>query len=441
VEPSWNARWPCGVIQVMIHVTRALALGVVVLLGLASGCGSKDDAASPRSAPSAPPPADAALAAWNNTVGSELFWADARTLEPVDGRSVAVSYFISVAERSPDGRTLALGADDRGYVQLVDLDRMKSLGTIAIGAGAFIERLHWVTPGLLLASISGLEARVAALEPATRRVLSVHELEGTVLSSYPAGDELVVLLAPSDRIGPARLAVFDGHGVRFAELGGIRAGWEEEGDAQEDHRVRQAIPGLAVEPSGSRALVVPAGNRVAEVDLETMRVAYHDLAEPVSLLDRLLDWLEPAAEAKVSDGPERNAVWLPSGLVAVSGTNYAADGQEVDATPAGLALIDPSDWSLRRLSDEPNWVTLRGGALLASAWSQDSNEQTLIAFETDGSLRFTLTREEADLSQVGAGHLYAGTDDGSRYEIVDLTTGKTVGQATPQRPTWLVQTP
>jgi hypothetical protein len=186
------------------------------------------------------------LAVANNEVDSESFWADARTLEPPDGRSIAVSSFHSAVERSPDGRTRALGADERGYVQLVDLDRMRSLGTIDTGAGGFIER---------------------------------------------------------------------------------RAGWQEEGETQEDHRVRQAIPALAVEPSGGRALVVPAGDRVAEVDLETMRVAYHDLSEPVSFLGRLLDWLEPAAEVNVRDGPERTAVRLPSGLVALSGSNYVADGQ------------------------------------------------------------------------------------------------------------------
>ena len=81
-----------------------------------------------------------------------------------------------------------------------------------------------------------------------------------------------------------------------------------------------------MEPSGSRALVVPAGNRVAEVDLETLEVRYHELSEPVSLLGRLRDWLQPAAHAKTIDGPDRNAVWLESGLVAVSGANSAADG-------------------------------------------------------------------------------------------------------------------
>jgi hypothetical protein len=419
-----------------------LFLGMALAAALLTpGCGQTDAAPAP-SVPATPPRAGKVLAVAEDKVGSEFFWADARTLEPADGRSVAVSYFYSAAERSPDGRMLALGADERGYVQLVDLDRMKSLGTIDTGAGGFIDHLHWAAPDLLLASIGGPRARAAALEPSTRRVLSERELGGTVLSSYPAGDELILLLAPSDRIGPARLAAFDGCRVRFAALDGIRAGWQEEGDTPEDHRVRQAIPALAVEPSGGRALVVPAGNRVAEVDLETMEVAYHDLSEPVSFLGRLLDWLDPAADAKVSDGPERNAVWLPSGLVAVSGSNYVADGQEVDFTPAGLALIDPSDWSVRRVSDEPNWVTFEGGTLLASAWNDDSNEQKLLVFEADGTPRLSLARRESDLTQIsGSGrHLYAASEDGMRYEILDLATGKRVGGARPERSTWLVET-
>jgi len=351
---------------------------------------------------------------------------------------VSFSYYHSAVDRSPDGGTLALGADDRGYVQLIDLDRMESLGTVDVGGRGYFERLHWVAPDLLLASTSGLPSRVVALDPAEQRVLSEHELGGTVLSSHPVEGGLVLLLAPSDRIGPARLAVFDGESVRTAELREIRAGWEQESETEDDYRSRQSIPGLAVDPSGSRALVVPAGNRVAEVNLETLAVAYHDLSEPVSLLGRLRDWLEPAAHAKTTDGPERNAVWLPSGLVAVSGSHYVADGDRMDVTPAGLALIDPGDWSVRRLSDEPNWVSIRGDALLASSWKENSNEQGVIVFDADGEERFSLTRRAADLSQASGGLLYVATANGSRYELVDLVTGETVGRAAPKRPAWLV---
>ena len=169
-----------------------------------------------------------------------------------------------------------------------------------------------------------------------------------------------------------------------------------------------------------------------------MEVAYHDLAEPVSLLGRLRDWLEPPAHAKAMDGPDRNAVWLPSGLVAVSGSHYTMDGDSVDVTPAGLALIDPSDWSVRRLSDEPSWVTFRGGALLASAWKQGSDEQTLNVFGPDGELRVSLAREGTDFSQVSGHHLYATDQDGTRFEIVDLETGETVGRAEPRLETWIL---
>lgn len=416
--------------------TLPVALAALALLG----CGGTEEAAPPpgTTATAAAAPAEEVLAVWNTLTGSELFWADGRTLEPVDGRSVSFSYYYSAVDRSPDGGTLALGADDRGYVQLVDLDGMESLGTVDVGGGGYFERLHWVAPDLLLASVSGLPSRVVALDPSAQRVLSEHELQGTVLSSRPVENGLVLLLAPSDRIGPARLAVFDGESVRTADLPEVRAGWEHDGETEDDYRSRQSIPGLAVDPAGGRALVVPAGNRVAEVDLETLEVGYHDLSEPVSLLGRLRDWLEPAAHAKTIDGPERNAVWLPSGLVAVSGSRYVADGDRMDVTPAGLALIDPGDWSVRRLSDEPNWVATRGDALLASAWKEDSSEQTVIVLDTDGKERFTLTRRAADLSQASGGLLYVASANGSRYELVDLGTGETVGRAAPERPASLV---
>lgn len=355
-------------------------------------------------------------------------------------RSLAFSYFYSVAERSPDGKTLALGAGERGYVQLVDLERMRSLGTLDLGAGGFVERLHWTAPDRLLVSLGGQTGRVAALDPATGEIRSSHELRGTILRSSEAGDELVLLLAPADGIGPAGVARFDGRSVRVAELSEIRAGLEQVGDVEEDYRARQSLPALAVDPTGTRALVVPAGNRVGEVDLRTMEVSYHDLSEPVSLLGRLRDWLEPAAEAKLIDGPERSAVWLPSGLVAVSGADYSADGDDFDVTPAGLALIDPDDWTVRRVSDEPSSVELREGVLLASAWPRDGVPLTLLVADPDGTERFTLVPEKGDLAQASGEHLYVASGEGRRYEIVDLVTGATVGRATPERPTWLVRT-
>jgi hypothetical protein len=424
-----------------------MRLRVLLLAGAVAalaGCGGSGDSSAPTTdatttSQSSSPAPDQLLAATSHAVGSELVWVDGRTLEPVDGRGVEVPFFMSVGERSPDGDLLAVGESEGGAVQFIDLDEMRTLGTADVGSASYVDRLHWVRPDLLLASLGGATGIVAALDPTTQQVLSVHELGGAPVSSQPAGEALVSLVAPSNRIGPARLVVFDGSELREASLAEVPAGWEQiEGTDEIDPRARQSVPALAVDPEGTRALVIPAGGRVAEVDLETLEVSYHDLTEPVSFWGRLRDWLEPAAQAKSIDGPDRNAVWLPTGLVAVSGAQYSDDGDTIDITPAGLSLIDPSDWSVHRLSDEPSWVTYRGGALLASAWKPSSEQQKVLAFDPDGTLRFTLVREAADLSQTSGSHLYATTYNGTRYEIVDLETGETVGRAAPKRETWLL---
>jgi hypothetical protein len=420
---------------------------VAAAVAALAGCGGSSDTGAPTtrstaattSQSSSPVPEDQVLAAASDGAGSELHWVDGRTLEPVDDRGVEVPFFMSVGERSPDGDLLAVGESEGGAVQFIDVDRMRTLGTADVGSASYVERLHWVKPDLLLASLGGTPGMVAAINPETQQVLSVHDLGGAALYSRPAGEELVSLVAPTSRIGPARLVVFDGSELREASLAEVPAGWEQiEGTDEGDYRARQSVPALAVDPEGTRALVIPAGARVAEVDLDTMEVRYHDLTEPVSFWGRLRDWLEPAAQAKAIDGPDRNAVWLPTGLIAVSGAQYTDDGETMKITPAGLSLIDPSDWSVHRLSDEPSWVTFRGGALLASAWKQGSEKQKLIAFDPDGTPRFTLVREAADLSQTNGSHLYATAYNGTRFEIVDLETGETVGRAAPKRETWLL---
>ena len=417
-------------------------LAVAVIVALA-GCGGDDDTASPPTASttatvSSPADAGPLLAVSSDAAGSRLAWVDGLTLEPVDERSVALPFFAAGGGLSPDGTAVAVGAQEGAGVELVDLERMRSLGTVETD-GSFVMELHWVRPDLLLAALGDVPSRAVAINPQTREVLAVHDLGGTILYAEETESGLVFLVAPSASIGPARVVVFDGSELRSAKLGEIRAGWEQvEGSDEDDYRARQSVPGLAVDPSGSRALVVPAGGRVAEVDLATMQVRYHDLTEPVSLLGRLRDWLEPAAHAKMIDGPDRNAVWLPSGLVAVSGNTYASEGDTLDVTPAGLSLIDPSDWSTRRVSDQPGWVTFRDDALLASAWTEGSDEQTVMVFDPDGTPRFSLARKSADLSQTHGGYLYATTANGTRFEIIDLATGKTVAEAQPKRETYLL---
>jgi len=422
-------------------MTRSLFLTFAAWLTLAA-CGGTEEAAPPPQAPAPAKPAagDTVLASWSDTRGSEIFWADARTLEPVNDSSYPVPFFFGAAEYSPDGARLAVGGSETGIVDIVDLVHMRSMGSIELQAGTTVDLLHWPTDDRILASLWGEQPQVATLQPGAGKPVLVRDLDGTILKSTPAGDGLVLLLAPADGIGQAQLGLFDGDEVRYVDLPGIRAGWEESGE-QEDYRARQLLPALAVEPDGSRAVVIAPGNRAVEVDLASLTATSHDLAQAASLLERFRNWLEPGAWAKMIDGPELNAVWLPSGLIALSGVTYTTEGDSVHATPAGLALVDPANWSVRHVSDAPAWVTLRGDALLGSSWNEEGTSQALHVFGPDGSERFALERRgQADLSQTAGRRLYVSTQDGRKLEIVDLATGETVGRATPERPAYIVFT-
>ena len=427
----------------MLRTALLTATAALVLVA----CSGKDHGASPPPAqgsdaattPTAAPPSKATvLATWVRPHGNELYWAHARTLAPTGGHSLVVPYLTSSAERSPDGKTLALGVGDKGVVQFVTAKRLHSLGPVYVGS-ASVQRLLWVAPRRLLVSLGGQPARVAVVDPVSGNVSDKRKLSGITVSAAPAGDALALLVAPASGIGPASLAVYDGERLRTTGLPGIPAGWSQDAvEGEDDPHLRQSVPGLAVEPAGDRAVVVAAGDRAVDVDLGTMAVREHDLSEPVSLLERLRDWIEPTAEAKSMDGPDRVALWLPGGLVAVSGAHWTTDGSDIDATPAGLVLIDPSDWSVSRVSDESSTLNFTNGTLVASGYRPGSAEQTLTAFDDRGRWRFSLVRDNADLSQVEGGYLYAGRNDGRRYEIVDLRTSATVRKVRLARSTWIV---
>ena len=182
-------------------MVRTLFLTFGAWLTLAA-CGGTDEAATPPQAPPKPAPSDSVLAAWSDASGGELFWANGRTLEPVNDRSYRIPFFYGAAERSPDGAMLAVGGSETAVVDIVDLERMRSLGTIELPAGTTVDRLHWPTADRILASLWGERPQVAALQPGARKPIAVHDLDGMILKSSPAGDGLAILLAPDRRDRP-----------------------------------------------------------------------------------------------------------------------------------------------------------------------------------------------------------------------------------------------
>lgn len=277
---------------------------------------------------------------------------------------------------------------------------------------------------------------VIGIDPDTHRVATKRRFARAALQVGRAGDSIVVLTAPAAGIGPAGLLVVDPDGkVRSVALDRIVAGTDlpNEGESPDPAKMRQNIPALAVDPAG-RAFVVPASGAVAEVSLSTLAVSYHTVAEPVSLLGRLHDWIEPKAAAKGVTGPTRAAKWLGDGVVAVSGGDEAAtvdpaNQMHVSWTPAGLRLIDTNTWGSKLIDRGADSFTVEGGTLLAtgSSWTTEGTDRAmgLAAYGFDGTRRFSvLAGRSAAVALVFRRRAYVGIGDRGPTKVVDLTRGK-----------------
>ena len=321
---------------------------------------------------------------------------------------------------SPHGSRLALGTVHPG-VEIVDARRMKRLGFVRLRATGWVTSLSWQR-GTLFAVVSGETATTAfVIDPAGRQVLQRHRLDRTMIAAEPAKGVIVLLTAPRRGIGPVELSVLGGKGMASAPVPGITGGTKTTNDSK-TFRAQQVLPALAVEKERGRALIVSAERTVATVDLGDLAVEYHRLPEPVSLLGRLHNWLEPAAEAKILEGPQRKAIALGGGLVAVTGVDYAGATSE----PAGLTLIDTSEWSLRKLDEETSDATRVGETLLAYGLRSG-----LVGYDLQGRERFHLFGDkEIDVVETAGGLAYAFLG-AERRAIVDAAAGRVLGRARP----------
>jgi hypothetical protein len=338
---------------------------------------------------------------------------------------------------SPDESSVALAGAAPLEIRLVDVRRMRLDKVLPLPrdfAGPreepAVASLAWPTERRILALVEwgAWSHALVVIDPFERRIVSRETIEGTLVAQARTNDGLALLLAPIGRIGPARLLLMDSAGdQRSIALADVPAGLETI-DSQRSVQ-RLAIPALAVDPAGARALVLPAAGPVAEVDLASGRVDYHEVHEPVSLIGRLRNWLEPAAEAKTAEGPERQAVWVGEHLVAVSGQDIheRAKGGE-QTTPAGVALIDVRRWTKRILDEHASQVSFSAGTLLAygTTWTDATHERGmgLTGYGLDGQERFHLFENEPIYFVETAGP-YAYVWRGRQSPVaVDLRSGK-----------------
>ncbi len=419
-----------------VRIVLALFALALALAGLAAACSRGEDA-EPAPALSYAPRGTVVGVVWQEDESVLLRRFDRTSLAPAS-QPLELGHNGGAWSFSPDESKVAVGGGAPLEVRIVDVHRMRFEGVVPLpsdfvgppGEPAVVF-LAWPTDRRILALIEWGAWRHAlvVVDPVEGRIVSRTTIEGTLVGQARTPDGLALLLAPPDRIGPSRLLMIDGAGTqRSIALAEIPAGFETIDPQRADQRFE--LPAVAVDPTGVRALVIPAAGPVAEIDLATGQVAYREVREPVSLLGRLQNWLEPAAEAKVAEGPTMQAAWVGKHLVAVSGQDaHRLAGGHEQTTPAGLALIDIRHWTKRTLDEHPSQFSFSAGTLLAYGTTSNSATQKtrgmgLTAYGLDGKRLFHLFADEPIYYLETAGSYAYVWRDGASPVAVDLRSGR-----------------
>ena len=386
-------------------------------------------------------------------VGAEEFGGRGRllrlrpeTLRAAPGSLLLRDDFVWDHALSPDGARLAVGSGMHNHIELFDLRRWRSLGTLALpgphpnGYGG-ASGLAWVSPRrlLVLAGAPWMGAGPVVVDPIAQRVVRRSRWRGAPLRWETAGGRLVFLAAPSGEPGsgpgPARLVRVDASGrLRQLRLKRIAAGSGESGPGP----ARDLTPALALDRAGRRAYVVAAeGQLVAEVDLRSWRLEYHELSEPTTAWQRLRDLIEAPAHAKGEpmNVVTREAEVLANGAIAVTGEDWPATESQhrFDPVPFGVRLIDPATWTVQTVDGDAQGFDIAGGMLLARRWSMGDDGLPgigLRAYDSSGELRFARFEGADTIVRGAAGrrvYVEVKRRGGARsIHVLELATGRTV---------------
>jgi hypothetical protein len=346
-----------------------------------------------------------ALGIDTTVLGMRLAWYDPATLTRLPGRTLSLANHNGAWSFSPNRARLAITSGSGSDLRLVDVKRMRVLGTVRLGAKFPAASIRWLRADRLLVAD---DYSVAVVDPKHLRVVRKRWVPGVVWNSASLPDGVALLLGQDWKEGfaPAKVAAVDGEGrVRTVTLDRIMIGTQQNNDRSE---IRE--PGFAVDSATRRAFVVGADYTIAEVDLRSLAVSYHG-GSPRSL-------------AKELPGPMRRARWLGSGLLAVAGM----DGLQRD----GLRIVDTRDWSTRVADADSVDLTLGDGVLVGSA--PFCCRRAFAVYGLDGTLRYRFGLESgADLHVGGRyGYVCRGL---SLLRVVELATGTTLREVeSAQRP-------
>jgi hypothetical protein len=190
----------------------------------------------------------------------------------------------------------------------------------------------------------------------------------------------------------------------------------------------------------TRSFVVPPGNRVLEVGLADLRIDVHALGQPISLIGRLRNWLEPTAQAKSVEGPTRFAAWF-AGRVVVAGIDYhGLRGNRLATTSRGVKEVDVARVRVRTLDAEAGTFSVVGGRLLLYGGAYDSRRGVgLDGYDASGNRVFALFGDR-HIGYVQSAGRYAvvSEENSTLHRVVDVRTGDVARTVRTRGPTTIL---
>jgi hypothetical protein len=341
--------------------------------------------------------------------GDVLVRLDRRTLAPTSGRLRLGGRANLAWAFSPDGRRLAVGVIHAHGLRIVDLRRMKSVGRVWT-PNIYIYGLSWLAPRRIVGDAQDIG--LFAVDPASGKELRPPRIAGNIQAIRRAGSRLLVVSGwPKWTIGFARLAVVEPNGgVRTVLLRRIKAGTRSGGHPE------NIETGLALDPSGRAFVVGGRDEPVAEVNLKTLAVTYHELPK----------------EATSAVGRSRRAVWIGNGRIAVWGTDVVRSGppERHDYVPVGLSIVDLKQRTIETVDPQAESVVFSAGArtLLASAIGTG-----LRGYSTSGERRYELFPGENVFtlatfdSRAWVSTIHLPNDPPHPIRVIDVASGTVLG--------------
>jgi hypothetical protein len=156
-----------------------------------------------------------------------------------------------------------------------------------------------------------------------------------------------------------------------------------------------------------------------------MEVTYHEPTQSLSFLSRFRNWLEPQAEAKLPlTGSFRTALWLGDGHIAVWGWDSAlAGGNRVDERPAGLSILETSDWTTRMVDPDAWHAAYSGDRLLATHGATGG----LTAYTAAGEQLYqAFTGQNVGVAATFGSRAYLAPNRGL-IRVIDVRSGRIIG--------------